>query len=111
QDHSVYKKVGNDIHVELPISYADAVLGANIKFRWIDGKDIDVFIQPGAECGSQKVLPGLGFQNGNLIFHIKIQIPKQLSKKQQKLIEELRKLEHEEDNKSIFSIVKNMLQK
>ncbi len=111
QDHEIYKKVGNDIHVELPISYADAVLGANIKFKWIDGKDLDVFIQPGAECGSQKVLPGLGFHNGNLIFHIKIQIPKQLSKKQQKLIEELRKLEHEEDSKSIIGIVKNILQR
>ncbi len=103
--HEVYKKVGNDIYVELSISYPTAVLGGNIKFRWIDGKDMDIFIQPGAECNSQKVMPGLGFNGGNAIFNLKIQIPKSLSKRQQKLIEELKKLE-EENQDSIFSIVK-----
>lgn len=105
--HQIYKKIGNDIYIELPISYATAVLGGNVKFKWLDGKDLDIFIQPGAECGSQKVIPGIGFKGGNAVFNIKIQIPKDISKKQRKLLEELKKTE-EEYTSGLGSLIKKL---
>ncbi len=109
-DYDIYKKVGNDIHADLSITYPTAVLGGNVKVKWLDDSYMDVFIQPGAECGSQKVIPGLGFNGGNLIFHLKIQIPKNLSKKERKLIEELQKLGYGEES-SILNLVKSILPK
>ncbi|WP_029551088.1 DnaJ C-terminal domain-containing protein [Thermocrinis jamiesonii] len=92
KEHPIFKKVGKDLYVEKLISFPLAVLGGTTKIKTLGGEELEVFIQPGTECGSTKTIPGLGFsENGNLIITFRIEIPKNPSKKLKKLLLEMTK--------------------
>ena len=66
--HPVFKKVGKDLHMEKFISFPLAVLGGTTKIKALSGEELEVFVQPGTECGSTKTIPGMGFlEGGNLV--------------------------------------------
>ncbi len=97
-EHPTFKKVGKDLIMEKLISYPLAVLGGVTKVPTLEGEEIEVFVQPGTECGSTKTVPGMGYpfhdrqgeeKRGNLIITFRIEVPKTLSGKQKKLIEKL----------------------
>ncbi len=92
KEHSVFKKVGLDIHLDHRISYPLAVLGGVTKVPTLEGEE-EVFVQAGTECGSTKTLPGKGFpkdgRRGNLIITFRIEVPKNISGKQRRLLEKL----------------------
>ncbi len=94
KEHPVFKKVGSDLHVVKRISYPLAVLGGVTRVPTLEGEE-EIFINPGTECGYTKVLSGRGFpkggSKGDLIVTFKIEIPKRLSERQRRLIEELAK--------------------
>lgn len=93
--HEVFRKVGKDLHMEKFISFPMAVLGGTVKIRTLSGEEIEVFIQPGTECGSTKTILGKGFpsQNGagNLVITLRIEVPKEISPKLRSLLERLAK--------------------
>ncbi len=96
QEHPTFKKVNNDLYMEKLISYPLAVLGGVTKIKSLEGEDMEVFVQPGTECGSTKTIPEKGFplpdgRRGNLIISFRIEVPKNLSGKQRKTIEKLAK--------------------
>ncbi len=100
KEHPVFKKVGKNLHMEKVISYPIAVLGGTVKIPTLEGKEEEIFIQPGTECGSTKTVPGKGYPfkggRGDLIVHIRIGVPKNPSKKERKLIEKLAEVMGEE---------------
>ncbi|MCX8163837.1 MAG: DnaJ domain-containing protein [Aquificaceae bacterium] len=93
--HEVFKKVGKDLHLEKFISFPMAVLGGTLKVKGLDGKDVEVFLQPGTECGSTKTLLGMGYPSstgaGNLIITFRIQVPKDISGSLRSLLGKLAK--------------------
>ena len=94
KEHPVFKKVGLDLYAEHMISYPLAVLGGVTRVPTLEGEE-EIFVQPGTECGSTKTLPGKGFpkdgKRGNLVITFRIEVPKNLSRSQKKLIEKLAK--------------------
>jgi molecular chaperone DnaJ len=94
KDHPLFRKVGLDLYLEHRISYPLAVLGGVTKVPTLEGEE-EVFVQPGTECGSTKTIPGKGFpgegRRGNLVITFRIEVPKNLSRSQRKLIEKLAK--------------------
>jgi len=96
KEHPTFRKVGNDLLIEKFISYPLAVLGGVTRVPTLEGEELEVFLQPGTECGSTKTIPEKGFpsqngRRGNLIITFRIEVPKNLSGKQRKLIERLAK--------------------
>ncbi|AAC07578.1 DnaJ C-terminal domain-containing protein [Aquifex aeolicus] len=93
KEHPIFKKVGKDLHMEKVVSFPLAVLGGTVKVPTLEGEEIDVFIQPGTECGATKVVKEKGYPyengRGDLIIHIRIGVPKNLSKSERKLLEKL----------------------
>jgi molecular chaperone DnaJ len=93
--HKVFKKVNKDLHTEKFISFPMAVLGGMLKVRGLDGEEIEVFVQPGTECGSTKTLPGYGYPTadgrGNLVITFRIEVPKLVDSKVRGLLEKLAK--------------------
>ncbi|MFN3599552.1 MAG: DnaJ C-terminal domain-containing protein [Aquificaceae bacterium] len=93
--HEVFKKVGKDLHMEKFISYPMAVLGGTIKVKTLRGDEVEVFVQPGTECGSTKNLLGMGFPSstgaGNLIITFRIEVPKDINPNLRNLLEKLAK--------------------
>ena len=57
--HPLFRRIGHDIHFELPITLAEAVLGARIEVPTIAGR-VTVVIPPGADSGIKLRLRGKG---------------------------------------------------
>ncbi len=89
---------GSDLTTEVKIDLLTAVLGGSATVSTITG-NVRLTIPAGTQPGQKIRLAGRGLpklkdkqEHGDLIVHIKVEIPKKLNEKQQRLFEELRKL-------------------
>ncbi|MEX1063843.1 MAG: molecular chaperone DnaJ [Candidatus Paceibacterota bacterium] len=86
-----FQRVGEDLVYELPIKITDALLGAKTIVPTLDGEK-EVQIPSGIHDGEEVRLKGLGIHGnhkGDQVLKVKIQIPKKLSSKAKRLVEEL----------------------
>lgn len=97
--HSVFKRKGDDLFLEVPISFSSACLGDEVELTTLDGKKISLKVPQGTESGKVLIISGKGIPHfsglgrGNLYVKLNIKIPKKLSKKQKELLEKLKKEE------------------
>jgi len=95
QPHRVFERHGNDIVTEAHISVWDAMLGSRVKVSTLDKRDLNINVPPGTQPGTVLSCKEEGIPNirtkrrGNLLVIIKIDIPKNLNKKQRKIINRL----------------------
>jgi molecular chaperone DnaJ len=96
-EHPVFKREGDDLYIEVKISYPLAVFGGEITVPTIDGKRVKMKIPAGTEPGKMFRLRGYGvpslngFGRGDLIVKINIDVPKKLNSKQKNLLLEYAK--------------------
>jgi molecular chaperone DnaJ len=86
-----FKRIGSDILCELPVKLTDALLGARVLVPTLDGEK-EIEIPVGTQEGDELRLKGLGIRGphkGDQIVRIRIEIPKRLSGRARKLVEEL----------------------
>ena len=102
QKHPFYEIDGDDLYFDLIIDLYTAVLGGKKKVKLINGKTINLDIPKGTDGGKLFRIgnfglkkPGSGGDRGNLFVRIKIETPKNLSKKEIELFKELSKLRNE----------------
>ncbi|MCQ2772613.1 MAG: molecular chaperone DnaJ [Bacilli bacterium] len=93
--HSSFKREGDDIHIEVPLSFVDAALGAEIEVDTVYGK-VAVDIPAGTQPDAVLKLRGKGVKNlrngnpGDQYLHMKLKTPEKLSRSQKQLLEQLR---------------------
>ena len=98
KDHTLFQRDGDHLVVELPVSFSQAALGAEIDVPTIDGRQT-LRIHPGAQHGDIYKLDGQGLPNlrtgrhGDLVTIVRIEIPKKLSSKQQDLLRQFAETE------------------
>jgi molecular chaperone DnaJ len=103
--HPNFKRDGNDIHIDIPISFVDATLGKKIDVPTVYGT-CEVDIPAGTQPNQILRLKGRGIKDmrkgtpGDEYIHVQIKTPTKLSREQKKLLEEYQKTEGKED--SIF---------
>ncbi|MDP2805538.1 MAG: molecular chaperone DnaJ [Gallionellaceae bacterium] len=91
--HNVFQREGDDLHCEMPISFATAALGGEIEIPTLDGK---ASIKIPAETQSGKIfrLRGKGIKgmrtnaHGDLNCHVIVETPAKLTDRQKELLEE-----------------------
>jgi molecular chaperone DnaJ len=91
--HSVFERDGDDLHCEMPISFATAALGGEIQIPTLDGV---AAIKIPAETQTGKVfrLRGKGIKNvrghghGDLMCHVVVETPVHLTDRQKELLRE-----------------------
>ncbi len=94
QKHQYFRRVGDDIHLDLPITLKEAALGTKIKVPTIDGHTT-LKVPPGTQGGSKLRLKGKGAKHlsangrGEMYLNIQITLPKELSERSMELISEL----------------------
>lgn len=94
-DHPVFKRDGQDIYVEVPISAIDATLGCTLSVPTVDG-DAELNIPAGTQPGQRFRLKGKGVPYGNnrgagdQYVDIRVEIPKKVSERDRGLYEQLR---------------------
>ena len=100
--NSIYKRDGNNVICDIPITITQATLGADLEIPMVDGSKEIYRIPEGTQTGTQFIIRGKGFKSlnsssvGNFIFKIVVQIPKKLSKEQRELFVELAKTMNEQ---------------
>lgn len=92
--HKFFQRDGSDVLYELPINFAQAALGDEIRVPSLDGK-VDLKIPPGTRSGETFRFKGKGIANvngrgkGDLLVKVDIITPQRLDKNQRRLFEEL----------------------
>lgn len=95
-EHPLFKREGSDITVEKEIKISEALLGTAIEVPTLDGSK-HIKVPPGTQSHSRIRLKGFGLPNlqgggkGDEYVRIQIKSPKNLTEKQKKLAEELKK--------------------
>lgn len=94
QDHVLFKRQDNDITMDLPVSYTDAILGTSVEAPTITGKAV-IKIPPGTHTGQTFRLKGKGFAkvggfgSGDMLIRLVVDTPEKISGRQKELLEEL----------------------
>ena len=96
KEDSKYKLKGFDLYTDLKISPWEAILGAKIEIPTIDA-NTSIYIPQGVQTGELIKIPEKGFKNakggrGDLYAEIKIMVPSQITKKEEKIFKELSEL-------------------
>lgn len=105
--HSLFERKGDDLTVELPVTFAEAALGADVQVPTMTGK-VTMKVPPGIQSGQQLRLTGQGMPrrsggSGNLYARIKVTVPKNLSDQERELVERLRTLRTENPRERILA--------
>ncbi len=94
--HKLFVRNGDDIHYEMPVSYAEAVLGAKLTVPTLEGES-EFSIPEGTQTGSVFSLRGKGIPNvngkgrGNIYVTVTVEVPKSLNSKQKELLKQFDK--------------------
>ena len=110
EEHPFFKRNGDNIEIEVPISVAEAGLGARIEVPTIDGKAL-LKVPQGTENGQKFRLRERGIQNsrknarGDEIVQVVIQAPDVHNERTRELLRELAQLQTGDPRKEIWSKV------
>lgn len=115
--HEYFRRINNDLVLELPIAFTQAALGSEIEIPLIDSKT-KVKIDAGTQVGHEIRLRGKGFADptgrygaGDARIIVNIEVPKKISKRQEELLREYAELENENvspKRKSFLEGLKNL---
>ena len=92
RSHSFSTRTGIDIHVELPVSLSEAVLGGSVNLPTIDGK-VALKIPAGSNSGTVLRLKGKGVlnqatrQRGDQLVKLKVVLPDQIDPELKEFVE------------------------
>ena len=94
-ENEKFKLKGYDLYTVLPVSPWEATLGTKLEIPTIDG-NVNAFVPQGIQSGEHIKIPQNGYINGNgergdLYAEIKVMVPKELTKNEEKLFKELGK--------------------
>jgi molecular chaperone DnaJ len=78
RDHHLFGRVGNDLTLEVPITFAEATLGADISVPTLDAGPVKMRIPPGTSSGKTFRLRGKGGL-GDLLVTAVVAVPEALS--------------------------------
>jgi molecular chaperone DnaJ len=90
--HPIFSRKDENIHLTLPVTFAEAALGADIKVPTLDGDEVTVRIAPGTPSGRTLRVKGRGVkkgsQAGDLMITIDVRVPQRVEGAAKKAIEE-----------------------
>ena len=99
---SIYRREGNNVYCDIPVTITQATLGAELEIPMVDGSKEKYRISEATQTGTQFTIRGKGFKSinssmqGNFIFKVVVQTPKKLTKEQRDLLIALAKTMNEQ---------------
>ncbi len=115
--HAIFRRQGNDVVCEMPITFVQAALGAELEVPTLDGK-VKYTIPEGTQTGSifrlkNKGIPYLrGNGRGDQYVKVEIDVPKKLNEKQKELLRQFAEISGDdvyEQRKGFFDKMKDAL--
>ena len=114
--HAFFEREGDHIFCEVPITFAEAALGAEIDIPTLEGKQ-KYTIPEGTQYGTAFTLRGKGMPNvntkrrGDLIITVTVEVPKNLSEKQKTELREFAASCGEKNNEKKTGFLKKIFKK
>ena len=94
--HRFFGRKGNDLTVDVPITYPEAALGANIEVPTLDGP-VTMKVPAGTPSGKTFRLKGRGVRRkggaGDLLVTVNVDVPDKLSKDEREILRRLQEAE------------------
>ncbi|MEG0910785.1 MAG: molecular chaperone DnaJ [Ruthenibacterium sp.] len=112
---TMFERDGYDVHVTVPLTYSQAVVGAQVVVPTIDGK-VEYTVPEGTQSGTTFRLRSKGIQyvngrsRGDQYVHVTVEIPKKLTKAQREALknfEDTLKDDNYEQRKGFFKSLKD----
>jgi len=96
--HPLFGRKGDDLTLELPVTFSEAALGAQVKVPTLDGP-VTLKVPAGTANGRTFRVRGKGAAkkggHGDLMVTVRIDVPTKLSKEEKELVKKLHELEKE----------------
>lgn len=114
--HAIFEREGYHIFCEVPIPVTDAILGAEIEIPTLEGTE-KYTIPEGTQPGTQFTLRGKGIpyvnssRRGDLVFQVRVEIPKGLSDKQKEQVRAFAGVCHEKNYEKKSGFFKRIFEK
>lgn len=92
--HTIYRRDGDDLYVDVPVSFAEATLGAEIEVPTMSGK-ARIKVPAGSQSGRAMRLKGKGMPRlkgsgeGDLFAKLAVVVPKEMNEREEELVTEL----------------------
>jgi molecular chaperone DnaJ len=121
KQHGVFQRDGDDLHCEMPISFAKSALGGEIEVPTLSGK-VSFTVPEGTQSGKTFRLRGKGIKGvrsgfaGDLFCHVVVETPVKLTDRQKDLMREFDQLtqaggaKHSPQSKSWMDKVKDFFE-
>ena len=113
-EHDLFERQGSNLYEAVPISFAQAALGADIMVKTLDG-DEKVKVPMGTQTGTVfrlrgKGMPALGGRGrGDLFVSVTVMTPTSLTREQRKLLEQLAEVENKDlEDKGLVDKVRDI---
>lgn len=104
----LYQRKGDDLVINVPVTFAEAALGAQVEVPTVDGR-VKLTVPPGSPDGRSLRIPGKGAPRlkgggrGDLIATLRVDVPRELSQKQREALERYAKLDARDPRETLFS--------
>jgi molecular chaperone DnaJ len=103
----LFTRQGDDLVLEVPVTFAEAALGARVEIPTADGP-IALTVPPGSEPGKLLRVRGRGSPHlngggrGDLLARLRIQVPTSLTKQQREALEKFANLDKRDPRETLF---------
>lgn len=100
QEHLLFRRDDADVHMDLPLTYTDAILGKTVEIPTLYGR-AEIKIPSGTHTGQNFRLKSKGFPrlgatgSGDMLVRVVIDAPSKINARQKELLEELSKYNEE----------------
>jgi molecular chaperone DnaJ len=99
--HPVFGREGDNLTVDLPVTFAEAALGATVAVPTLDGSSVRVKVAPGTPSGRVLRVKGKGVAGrhgtGDLLAKVVVVVPQRLTDEARQAVETLRSAEADAD--------------
>ena len=106
--HPLFRREGDDLHLDLPVAVHEAVLGARVEVPSLDGR-FKLAIPPLTQSGRQfriggRGVPAMDGRKGDLVVHARLVLPESIDERSQELMREFGR-RNNEDVRRAFSLL------
>ena len=112
RDHPLFERRGDNVYLEIPITFAEAALGSQIQIPTVDGR-VNLKVPAGTQSGKVFRLAGKGFPHltsygrGDLYVALNVAVPSKLDRESRELIRELETRNPENPRIDLFKAVES----
>jgi molecular chaperone DnaJ len=113
EEHPVFRRRGDDFVVDVPVSFVEAALGAQIEVPRPGGGTLKVKLPAGTQDGKQFKVRGAGApkaktnggERGDLIWRVGVVVPRKLKRREREILEALAEERDEDVREDLFKKV------